>query len=226
MPSITGTESSAQIYNTSIKCYEGGMVNPDLKHFCIQWFIVQTAAMNAMFRLLGELSHQQTLAIQTKNNELFDRVTKMRDSIVGVVIDETNLTERTKGYNQVFHNQLFKESAERAGVVFPSIDQGLPDTEVKEFIEEVTSIESYLDLFTFLRATEHEAEHIFEKMRMMFETYDAPKEAFAYIEVHEKIESRHNDESTLAQNKFEINDLEVQKYISLWQKVLRHLNLA
>lgn len=202
------------------------MTHQNLQHFCEQWFMVQTASMNSMFRLLGELSHQQTLALESKNTELFDRVSKMRNSIVGVVMDETNLTKRTEGYDKVFHNQLFEESAKRAGVVFPPVSEMAPDKEVQEFLDEVIAIEGYEALFAFLRATEHEAESIFEKMRILFEKHEAPKDAFVYIEVHEKIESLHDDESENAQNEFGIAGDVVDKYIKLWRNVLKHLGLV
>lgn len=201
------------------------MVHPDLQKFCTQWFIVQSVAMNSMFRLLGELSHQQNLALKTKNDLLYTTVTNMRIGIVGTVMDETNLTKRTGGYGQLFHNELFKQSAEKAGVMFPTVDKITVDTEINDFLLTVTEISDFENLFAFLRATEHEAEDIFKKIRALFEKHNAPKNAFVYIEVHEKIESLHNEESRLVQEELLIDESLVNKYITLWRKTLEHLKL-
>lgn len=201
------------------------MVHPDLQKFCTQWFVVQSVAMNSMFRLLGELSHQQNLALKNKNGFLYDTVTNMRTGIVRTVLDETNLTKRTAGYDQLFHNELFKKSAEKAGVIFPTVDKIAIDTEISDFLLAVTQISDFENLFAFLRATEHEAEDIFEKIRTLFEKYNAPKDAFAYIEVHEKIESLHNKESKSVQRELLINQNLIDKYITLWRNTLKHLGL-
>lgn len=195
-----------------------------IKQFCEQWYVVQSTAMNAMFKLLGELSLQQTIAIRDKDILLFERVTKMRNMIVAVVVDETNLTHRTSGYDTVFHNDLFLLSAKEAGVDIKIEEiESLPS--VQEFMEVVSSLSDYESLFAFLRATENEAEDIFERMRALFDSFGAPKSAYKYIEVHEKIESFHNDESKDAQEDLKIEQSLVDTYTGLWNKVLADLSL-
>lgn len=199
---------------------------PDFSDFCVQWYFIQTAAMTAMFRLLGRLSERELEAMLRGDAARMNLVRAIRNSITPIVIDETGRSRRTAGFREIYHNHLFKECAQMAGAQFPedmSRKSLLP--EVNAFLLQVQGLHTYKELFCFLRATKSIAVKIFERMREKFEAQNAPDDAFAYIEVHELIEAEHNSESASLQRSLEIRNMEVDDYRELWDGVLRSIGL-